>query len=52
MIKLKCGCAIKDDGKFVLGERCKYCTECNVVAEIHPFGNKKLDDLGLHIHEH
>ncbi|MBI2043268.1 hypothetical protein HYT25_02675 [Candidatus Pacearchaeota archaeon] len=48
MIPLKCGCAIKDDGTFVLGERCKYCLECNTISEMHPFTEKRLDDLGFH----
>ena len=52
MIKLKCGCSVKDDGKFAVGEKCRHCAECNAVSKIHPFGDKRLDDLGLHNHEH
>jgi len=31
MIILRCGCKIKDDGKFLVGEHCKKsgCRECN-----------------------
>ncbi len=47
MITLKCDCKIKDDGTFVVGEHCKAsdCEECNMMPKIHPFGNKKLDDI-------
>ena len=51
MIRLKCGCSISEDGKFIVGERCKYCLECNTISEIHPFTGKHLDDLGFHNHE-
>ena len=47
MICLKCGCAVKEDGTFVIGQRCKYCAECNTVSDMHPFGNKKIEDLDL-----
>ena len=49
---LKCGCKITEKGEFVISERCKYCLECNTIAEIHPFGYKSLADLGFHNHEH
>ena len=45
MIKLKCGCTVIDDGKFVVGARCFGCRECNAVAELHPFGDKSLDEI-------
>jgi hypothetical protein len=41
---LKCGCRI-EKGKFIIGADCAYCKECNVVAEMHPFGHKRLIDV-------
>ncbi len=47
MIRLKCGCAVKDDGTFAVGEHCKKsgCRECNAMPELHPFGNKEFDEV-------
>ena len=42
MIELKCGCKITEEGKFIVGERCKNCKECNTISELHPFGIKRL----------
>ena len=41
---LRCGCEVTDDGKFVLGQGCKErnCTECQTIAELHPFGTKRF----------
>ena len=47
MIKLRCGCTITDDGEFVVGSRCFDCRECNVVSELHPFGDKSLEDIEI-----
>lgn len=41
---LKCGCRV-ENGKFVVGEECAHCKECNAVAELHPFGHKRLRDF-------
>ncbi|MFH1325310.1 MAG: hypothetical protein ABIH49_00885 [archaeon] len=45
MITLKCGCKVDERGKFILGERCKNCKECNAMKELHPFGEKRFKDL-------
>ncbi|MBI4116278.1 hypothetical protein HY449_00875 [Candidatus Pacearchaeota archaeon] len=50
MIYLKCGCSIKEDGTFVVGKRCEYCAECNAMVELHPFGEKRFEELGFHSH--
>ena len=42
-ITLDCGCQITSEGKVVVSENCKYCKECNLVAELHPFGTKRLN---------
>ena len=42
MANLKCGCEVTDNGKFVVSERCRNCRECNMIAELHPFGVKRL----------
>lgn len=54
MITLKCGCKITKEGKFIFWENCKGkdCKECNLMQELHPFSEKRLDDLGFHNHEH
>lgn len=44
MEKLKCGCSVKN-GKFIVGENCKYCRECNAMAKLHPFGSMRLSDV-------
>jgi hypothetical protein len=44
MEMLRCGCRI-EDGVFIVGDDCARCKECNAVAEMHPFGNKRLGDL-------
>ena len=49
-ILLKCGCSITEKGEFTISERCKYCLECNTISEIHPFTEKRFDDLGFHNH--
>ncbi len=41
---LRCGCRI-EGGVFIVGSGCAHCEECNTVAELHPFGNKRLTDL-------
>lgn len=48
-IKLKCGCEVTDDGKFVVGAVCKAtgCKECDSVSKLHPFGKMRLRDLQL-----
>ena len=43
METLRCGCRI-DDGVFTVGDDCAYCKECNTVAQMHPFGKKRLVD--------
>ncbi|MBS3080152.1 hypothetical protein J4221_01665 [Candidatus Pacearchaeota archaeon] len=45
MITLKCGCKIDEKGRFILSDRCKYCEECNIMVELHPFGNKRIKDF-------
>ena len=45
MVKLRCGCEVTDQGKFVLGEGCSECAECNAVSELHPFGGKRISNL-------
>jgi len=50
MITLRCGCKIDENGKFILAEECKNCPECNLVKELHPFGNKMLRDLSFNLH--
>ncbi|MEK6824770.1 MAG: hypothetical protein AABX12_03815 [Nanoarchaeota archaeon] len=44
MVELKCGCQVTDEGKFVVGDACrsKNCTECQTIAELHPFGSKRF----------
>lgn len=41
---LACGCRVID-GVFIVGDGCTYCKECNAVAEMHPFGDKRLSDI-------
>ncbi|MDE1874075.1 MAG: hypothetical protein KGI04_03065 [Candidatus Micrarchaeota archaeon] len=41
---LECGCRI-DEGVFIVGSNCTYCKECNAVAQMHPFGDKRLADF-------
>lgn len=47
MVKLRCGCEVTEQGKFVLGEGCKSsgCAECKAVSELHPFGGKRISNL-------
>lgn len=47
MIKLRCGCSVTEEGRFILGESCeaKGCKECASLRELHPFGEKRLSDL-------
>ncbi len=41
---LECGCRV-EGGAFIVGDNCAYCKECNAVAEMHPFGDKRLKDF-------
>ncbi len=41
---LRCGCKI-EEGRFMVGDDCAYCKECNAMAEMHPFGEKRLADF-------
>ncbi|MCL5239231.1 MAG: hypothetical protein M1286_02030 [Candidatus Marsarchaeota archaeon] len=41
---LRCGCRV-ENGTFIVGDNCAYCKECNTVAELHPFGDMRLDEL-------
>ena len=43
MIVLKCECQVTEEGKFIVSEHCANCRECNIIAELHPFGEKQLD---------
>jgi len=45
--KLKCGCAINEAGEFVIGKSCmdKNCGECRMIAQLHPFGEKRIVDM-------
>jgi hypothetical protein len=45
MIRLRCGCMVNDDGKFEVGDHCRNCVECNAVAQIHPFGTRRLAEV-------
>ena len=45
MIKLNCGCKISEEGKFIVSEDCSGCIECNMLTEIHPFGEKSIFDI-------
>lgn len=49
MVELKCGCEVTEEGQFILGECCEKanCGECRMVAQMHPFGKKRLADLML-----
>jgi hypothetical protein len=44
MITLKCGCQVTEEGKFIVGERCRKnnCYNCITISEQHPFGDKRL----------
>ncbi|HLD00195.1 MAG TPA: hypothetical protein VJC39_00445 [Candidatus Nanoarchaeia archaeon] len=42
MVQLRCGCKVTEKGNFEVGGRCKRCQECNLVSELHPFGEKRL----------
>ena len=42
MIKLNCECQISQKGKFTVSERCKFCKECNLISQLHPFGKGRL----------
>lgn len=44
-IVLKCGCMVEDGGKFIIGNGCRYCNECNAVSKLHPFGNERIEKL-------
>jgi len=41
-VNLICGCKVTGEGKFILADNCKHCRECQVLVELHPFGNKRL----------
>ena len=43
MVELKCGCQVTNEGKFIVGDSCVNCTECNTISELHPFGEKRLE---------
>lgn len=45
MVKLRCGCEVTDQGRFVLSERCAGCAECRAISQLHPFGEKRIADL-------
>ncbi len=36
---------VNDDGKFEVGDHCRNCVECNAVAQIHPFGTRRLAEV-------
>ena len=44
MIKLRCGCQVTDEGKFIVGNGCINCKECQTISNLHPFGNKRLEN--------
>lgn len=46
MEMLECGCIV-DEGEFIVGQGCKMCRECNAVADLHPFGHKRIKELKL-----
>ena len=41
-IILRCGCTVTQDGKYIVGERCRNCKECNHISNLHPFGMGRL----------
>ena len=41
-VKLRCGCEVADDGKFVVSRNCASCKECNTISKLHPFGAGRL----------
>ncbi|MBI2147621.1 hypothetical protein HYU19_04030 [Candidatus Woesearchaeota archaeon] len=41
-IILRCGCSVHAGGSFHVGQRCQNCRECTAIAELHPFGMKRL----------
>lgn len=43
-INLKCGCIVEENGSFTVGQGCKdrNCTECQTIAQLHPFGKKRF----------
>ncbi|MCL4389218.1 MAG: hypothetical protein M1528_00335 [Candidatus Marsarchaeota archaeon] len=47
MVVLDCSCEVTDDGRFVVGIACKGCTECNIIAELHPFGIRRISNIVL-----
>jgi len=49
MVKLVCGCTVTEEGKFVVGEKCEQgnCKECNTIAQLHPFGEKRFQSVEL-----
>jgi len=44
-IMLKCGCTVTEDGKFIVGQGCRLCKECNAVGKLHPFGDDRIISL-------
>lgn len=42
MVKLYCGCEVTEKGEFIVSERCRGCTECNLISRLHPFGGERL----------
>ncbi len=38
-----------DNGTYKVGAHCKAsgCTECNTIAKLHPFGDRRINSIEL-----